>query len=92
MKSAMSAGRCPCPLLVEWMVCGWNLCRIRHSPANRIQIKVSLPVPASAEERYLLRLQPGDGDNPAVEGEDFNGEPILVRLNKGEREPSSPPT
>ena len=53
---------------------------------NRIQIKVSLPAPASAETRYLLRLQPGDGDNPAVEGEDFNGEPIIVRLNKGERE------
>ena len=53
---------------------------------NRIQIKVSLPAPVSAETRYLLRLQPGDGDNPAVEGEDFNGEPILVLLNKGERE------
>ena len=53
---------------------------------NRIQIKVSLLAPASAETRYLLRLQPGDGDNPAVEGEDFNGEPILVLLNHGERE------
>ena len=53
---------------------------------NRIQIKVSLPAPASAETRYLLRLQPGDGNNPAVEGEDFNGEPILVILNHGERE------
>ena len=53
---------------------------------NRIRIKVSLPAPASAEERYLLRLQPGDGDNPAVEGEDFDGAPILVLLNQGERE------
>ena len=53
---------------------------------NSIQIKVSLAAPASAETRYLLRLQPGDGDNPAVEGEDFNGEPILVLLNQGERE------
>ena len=43
-------------------------------------------IPAGTGVCHLLRLQPGDGDNPAVEGEDFDGEPILVLLNQGEHE------
>ena len=56
------------------------------SSGASIQIKVSLSRPASEDLRYLLHLQPGEGNNPAVEGQDFSGDPIVVFLSKGESE------
>ena len=53
---------------------------------SSVKIKVSLSEPAAEDQRYLLRLRPGTGEIPAVEGEDFNGEPIVVQINQGERE------
>ncbi len=53
---------------------------------NSVRVKVSIPEAASEDQRYLLRLHPGAGDNPAVEGEDFHDEPIVVQINQGERE------
>jgi len=46
-------------------------------------MKVSLARPAARDLFYELRLRPGDGENPAVEGEDFNGAPILLRIPRG---------
>ena len=56
------------------------------SSGASIKIKVSLSKPASEDLRYWLHLQPGEGNNPAVEGQDFSSEPIVVFINKGERE------
>ena len=53
---------------------------------SSVKIKVSISEPASEDQRYLLRLRPGAGETPAVEGEDFNGEPVVVQINQGERE------
>jgi len=50
---------------------------------NAIEMKVSLARPAARDLFYELRLRPGDGENPAVEGEDFNGAPILLRIPRG---------
>jgi len=50
---------------------------------NTIEMKVSLARPAARDLFYELRLRPGDGENPAVEGEDFNGAPILLRIPRG---------
>ena len=56
------------------------------SSGASIKIRVSLSRPASEDLRYWLHLQPGEGNNPAVEGQDFSSEPIAVFINKGERE------
>jgi len=53
---------------------------------QKLQARVFLAEPASADRLYELRLTPGDGKNPAVEGEDFSSEPVLVRIPKGSSE------
>lgn len=50
---------------------------------NAIEMKVSLTRPAARDLFYELRLRPGDGENPAVDGEDFSGAPILLRIPMG---------
>lgn len=52
---------------------------------STIQLKVSLEKPAPRDLMYALRLIPGRGENPAVEGEDFSGDPVLVRIPRGRR-------
>ena len=56
------------------------------SSGAEIKIKVSLSEPASEDRQYWLHLQPGEGNNPAVAGQDFSSEPIVVLINRGERE------
>ncbi len=48
-----------------------------------IKVQVSLSVPASAEIRLQVRLVPGDGENPAVPGEDYVDEPVEVTISQG---------
>jgi len=53
---------------------------------QKLQARVFLTETAAADRLYELRLTPGGGDNPAVEGEDFSSEPVLVRIPKGSSE------
>ena len=53
---------------------------------HKLQARVFLAKPAPADRHYELRLTPGGGENPAVEGEDFSSEPVLVRIPKGSSE------
>lgn len=58
----------------------------RIGSGQKLQARVFLAEPAPADRHYELRLTPGGGETPAVEGEDFNGEPVLVRIPKGSSE------
>ena len=56
------------------------------SSGASIEIRISLARPAPEDLHYYLHLQPGEGENPAVEGEDYSSEPVAVVINRGERE------
>lgn len=51
----------------------------------RVGVEVSIPAPWPDDLRLELRLEPGDGDNPAVAGEDFVDEPVAVAIPAGSR-------
>lgn len=55
----------------------------RAGSGERIKVQVSLSAPASEEIRLLVRLVPGEGDNPAVPGEDYVDEPVEVTIAQG---------
>lgn len=48
-----------------------------------VQLEVVLPAAAPEDIRIEVRLVPGSGDNPAVPGEDFVDEPIVVTIPAG---------
>ena len=48
-----------------------------------IKVQVSLSAPASEEIRLQVRLVPGEGENPAVPGEDYVDEPVEVTISQG---------
>ena len=49
-----------------------------------LQARLSLPVAAPEDVRIMVRLAPGDGDNPVVPGEDFHDEIITATIRRGE--------
>ena len=49
-----------------------------------LQARLSLPVAAPEDVLVRVRLIPGDGDNPAVPGEDFHDEIIEATIRRGE--------
>ena len=49
-----------------------------------IRVEVTLANPVGADTRLELRLAPGEGDNPALPGEDFIDQPVIVTVPKGE--------
>ena len=50
---------------------------------DEIKLEVSRQTPAPHDIRLLVRLIPGDGNNPAVPGEDYIEEPVEVTIYKG---------
>ena len=48
-----------------------------------IKVQVSLSAPAHEEIRLLVRLVPGEGEHPAVPGEDYVDEPVEVTISQG---------
>ena len=48
-----------------------------------IKVEVSISALASEEIRLLVRLVPGEGDNPAVPGEDYLDEPVEATISQG---------
>ena len=48
-----------------------------------IKVQVSLSAPASEDIPLLVSLVPGEGDNPAVPGEDYLDEPVEVTISHG---------
>ena len=50
---------------------------------NTVQLEVVLPEPAPINIRVEVRLVPGNGDNPAVSGEDYIDEPIEITIVQG---------
>lgn len=51
---------------------------------DAIRVEVTLSSPASADTRVSVQLTPGDGDNPAVPGEDYVDVPVEVTIAQGE--------
>ena len=51
---------------------------------GQIVVQVTLPGPVSEDTRVYVRLMPGDGDNPAVPGEDYVDEAIEVLIASGQ--------
>ena len=48
-----------------------------------IKVQVSISAPASEDIPLLVSLVPGEGDNPAVPGEDYLDEPVEVTISQG---------
>ena len=48
-----------------------------------IKVQVSTSAPASEDIRLLVSLVTGEGDNPAVPGEDYLDEPVGVTISQG---------
>ncbi len=48
-----------------------------------IKVQVAISAPASADIRLLVSLVPGEGDNPAIPGEDYLDEPVEVTISQG---------
>ena len=50
---------------------------------EEIKVEVTLSAPVSEEIRLLVRLVPGEGENPAVPGEDYLDEPVEITIRHG---------
>ena len=48
-----------------------------------VRLEVLLPALAPEDIRVVVRLVPGDGENPTVAGEDFVDEPVETTIRKG---------
>ena len=48
-----------------------------------VEVEVTLSAPARNDIRLLVRLVPGEGDNPVVPGEDYVDEPVEVTIFQG---------
>ena len=56
----------------------------RATSGATIKLEVSLTTPAPEDALLVVEFSPGDGDNPAVPGEDYTDEPIEIWIRKGE--------
>ena len=52
---------------------------------EEVQMEVSLASPVSHDARLMVRLMPGEGDNPVVPGRDYVNEPVEVIVPAGAR-------
>lgn len=50
---------------------------------EEVRMEVSLASPVSQDARLMVRLMPGDGDNPVVPGRDYVNEPVEVIVPAG---------
>ena len=50
---------------------------------EEVRMEISLSSPVSEDTRLIVRLMPGDGDNPVVPGEDYVNEPVEVVVPSG---------
>ena len=55
----------------------------RTNSGEAIKVEVTLSAPAREEIRLLVQLVPGEGENPAVPGEDYLDEPVDVTIGQG---------
>lgn len=58
---------------------------LQNSASSGTTVKIEVAISASANEdiRLLVRLVPGEGDNPAVPGEDYVDAPVEVTISQG---------
>lgn len=57
----------------------------RVGSGESVQVEVSLRETANEDINVIVRLVPGDGENPAVAGEDFSDEPVEATISSGSR-------
>ena len=50
---------------------------------ENVEVEVFISSPASSDIVVIVRLEPGDGENPAVAGEDFIDEPVEATIVQG---------
>ena len=79
------AERVSSPSLADTILSGMEVRFLQDSAINgeAIKVEVTLSAPASEDIRLLVRLVPGEGDNPAVPGEDYLDEPVEVTISQG---------
>ena len=53
------------------------------SSGTAVKVEVAISAPANEDIRLLVQLVPGEGDNPAVPGEDYLDEPVEVTISQG---------
>ena len=54
---------------------------------GRVVVQVTLPGPMSKDARVYVRLMPGDGDNPAVPGEDYGDSEMVTPCRETNPDP-----
>lgn len=55
----------------------------RSNSGEAIAVEITLGAAASDEIRLVVQLVPGEGDNPAVPGEDYVDEPVEITISQG---------
>lgn len=55
----------------------------RTNSGEHINVEITLSSPASEEIHLLVHLVPGEGENPAVPGEDYLDEPVEITIGHG---------
>ena len=73
------------PSLADTILSGMEVRFLQDSAGSgeSIKVQVTLSAPASEDIPLLVRLVPGEGDNPAVPGEDYLDEPVEITIRLG---------
>ena len=79
------AERVSTPSLADTILSGLTVRFLQDNAGSgeEINVEVTLSAPVSEAIRLLVHLVPGEGDNPAVPGEDYLDEPVEVSIGQG---------
>ena len=79
------AERIMTPPLVDDVLQGLTVRFLQDSAGSgeAIKVQVTLRAPASEDIPLLVSLVPGEGDHPAVPGEDYLDEPVEITIRQG---------
>ena len=79
------AERVSTPSLADTILSGLTVRFLQDNAGSgeEINVEVTLSAPVSEAIRLLVHLVPGEGDNPAVPGEDYLDEPVEISIGQG---------
>ena len=79
------AERATTSLSVDEVLSGLTVRFLQDGASNgeSVKVEVAISAPASEDIQLLVSLVPGEGDNPAVPGEDYVDEPVEVTISQG---------
>ena len=77
------ATRAPGTLVADGQPVGIRFLAPQVDSGDAVRVEVFVQNPASEDINVIVHLEPGDGVNPAVAGEDYVDEPVYVTITKG---------